>query len=146
MLSILFRVAKPGCNECLHPVLMHDTKFQSTDTKIPSKRATTKSLIKNNTPDPGNSLHGKLHAKSRVKQQINTSGPSLWFQQFERKINRRIWIAPCNALPRKSHITHLGTSFKAREIRPQNKSPTRITPSLLPHLNQADRSRKSATK
>ncbi len=51
----------------LHPVLTHDTKFQYPDTKIPSKRVTAKSSIKNNMPDPEPLLHGKLHTKSRQR-------------------------------------------------------------------------------
>lgn len=69
LLSILFRAAKPVLqrHKGLHPVLTHDTKFQYPDTKIPSKRATVKSSIKNNMPDPEPLLHGKLHTKSRQR-------------------------------------------------------------------------------
>jgi hypothetical protein len=73
-----------------------------------------------------------------VLHQINTSGPSFQYQQFERKINRPTSVAPCNALSWRSHITHLGTSWRVRrQIRVENNSHQESSHGQLPQPSPA---------
>ena len=70
--------------------------------------------------------------------QSHTSGPSFQYQQFEHKINRPTSVAPCNALSWRSHITHLGTSWRVRrQIRVENNSHQELSHSQLPQPSPA---------
>jgi hypothetical protein len=73
-----------------------------------------------------------------VLHQINTSGPSFQYQQFKRKINRPTSVAPCNALSWRSHITHLGMSWRVRrQIRVENNSHQESNHGQLPQPSPA---------